>query len=69
MAQFMGTVRGNRGKISRLGSKSSGLRTTCNGWSKGIEVFAEHFNGRDVFEVFETGGSNGGRGRLIATIE
>lgn len=68
MAQFMGTVRGSRGEVSRLGGKSSGLRTICNGWDKGVEVFADHVDGKDVFTVLETGGSNGGKSRLIVTI-
>lgn len=69
MAQFMGTIQGSRGVVSRLGGKLSGLRVTCNGWYKGIEVFADHVNGRDVFTVFETDGSYSHKKCLVATIE
>ena len=61
MAQFRAVVRGNRGNASRLGSKTSGMRATVNGWGLGVSVFAryEAANGGDVFYVYETGGSKG----------
>ena len=58
MAQFRGTVEGQRGEASRLGSKSSGLTVTANGWNIGVRVFVEHIDGRDVIHVQQTGGSN-----------
>jgi hypothetical protein len=59
MAQFRGTLDGQRGQASRLGSKASGLTATCNGWGDGIEVRAwVNKEGQDVFEVWSTGGSN-----------
>ncbi len=59
MAQFRGTLQGQRGGASRLGSKSSGLYVTANGWDAGVKVTAVHEDGRDVFYVYQTGGSNG----------
>lgn len=70
MARFRGTVKGNRQESSRLGSEKSGLRVTCNGWNKGVEVMAiVNSEGNDEFVVYETGGSNGrSRSKIIATI-
>lgn len=69
MAQFRGAVQGSRGAASRLGGKKSGLRVVCNGWHKGIRVDAYHKDGKDFFEIYETGGSgNSFSKRLIATI-
>jgi hypothetical protein len=69
MAQFRGTIEGQRGQASRLGSKSSGLRVTANGWNAGVTVIASHVNGHDVFYVYATSGSGYGRSdRLIATV-
>ena len=68
MAQFRGTVQGNRSMASRSGHKSSGLTVTCNGWHSGIKVEAMHLNGKDVFDVYETAGSMSSTKRLIATI-
>lgn len=59
MAQYRGTMIGQRGETSRLGSKASGLEVRCNGWNKGIRVIGRYINGEDKFTVFLTGGSNG----------
>jgi len=59
MAQFRGTIQGSRGTTSRLGHKTTGLHVTCDGWDTGIEIEAVHENGKDVFYVYKTGGSNG----------
>lgn len=58
MAQFRGTVEGNRGEASRCGTKGSGLEVTANGWDIGIEADLRHVNGRDEVMVYLTSGSN-----------
>lgn len=60
MAQFRGVVQGQRGEVSRLGGKSSGLTVKANGWDCGIEVRASYDteSGEDRFTVWVTGGSN-----------
>lgn len=63
MAQFRGTVEGNRGEASRLGHKTSGLVTECNAWDIGIKCQAHHRNGEDVIEIMVNGGSRTGRDR------
>jgi hypothetical protein len=59
MAQFRATIQGQRGAMSRLGSKNSGLRVRADGWNGGVEVHANTENDRDVFAVYATSGSNG----------
>jgi len=60
MAQYRGTLQGNRGDASRLGSKASGLRAVANGWDIGGSVVAyydeEAKEDRVSFAI--TGGSN-----------
>lgn len=65
MAQFRGTVSGQRGEASRLGSKNSGLVVTANGWNAGVTVDVSHIDGEDVFIVYRTGGSGGSGGKEI----
>ena len=63
MARFRGTVEGNRGMASRLGSPNSGLRVTCNGWQGGISITATvDLDGNDRFLIYATGGSGYGNG-------
>jgi hypothetical protein len=55
MARFRATIKGQRGKASRLESES-GIRATVNGWGVGVRV--ESLPGSlDHFEVTVTGGS------------
>lgn len=69
MAQFRATIEGQRGEASRLGSKQSGITATINGWDDGVSVRAFHRDGKDVFYVYRTAGSNGRTtSQLIATI-
>lgn len=59
MAQFRAIIDSVRGSVSRLGHKSTGIRATCDGWNAGATVDAIHTSdGRDVFTVHATGGSN-----------
>ena len=69
MTQYRGVVEGGRGSVSRLGHKTSGLTVKANGWHLGITVEASYRDGKDVFEVYKTGGSaNGSTRELIATV-
>jgi hypothetical protein len=72
MAHFRGEVKGRRGGVSsRLGDKVSGLETTCNSWSEGVEVRASHDRGRerDSFEIYMTPGSGSGSSQFLGTVE
>ena len=59
MAHFRATIQGQRGLVSRLGSKKSGIVATVDGWHRGVRIKAGHVNGQDVFTVTLTGGSDG----------
>ena len=64
-------VQGYRSETSRLGHKTTGLTTECNGWNIGVRCYAYHDEetGKDVIEVRKTSGSGyGGYTELIATI-
>ena len=70
MAQFIGTTKGMRGEASRLGSKSSGITTKTNGWDSGVRVVGSHADGKDVFYIYQTAGSNGRNSEvLLGTIK
>ena len=63
MAHFRATIEGNRGPASRLGSKSSGIHSTTNGWNGGVRVVGSNAGGDvgvDRFDIFATKGSGGG---------
>ena len=42
MAHFYGTLQGQRGQASRLGSKSSGLDTTAASWQGSVRVYLRY---------------------------
>jgi len=71
MAHFMGTMQGNRGSTSRLGSKSSGIDAQVSGWNIGVDVRC-HYDPEtdsDICHIYQTGGSNRRTGeKLIKTI-
>lgn len=58
MARFRGTLKGARGEASRLGSESSGLCLTANGWNVGVSVSAYVHEGSDRISLYLTGGSH-----------
>ena len=72
MARFKGTVRGNRGSVSRLGHGGVGLETTANGWNTGCRVHIGAGYGdnsiQDVINVYINNGSEGGGDRLVHTV-
>ena len=60
MAHFRGTIEGNRGDTSRLGTKKTGLIVTANGWKAGVQVEVRHDKEKnsDVFEIYKTTGGD-----------
>lgn len=69
MAQFYGTLQGQRGEATRLGSKASGLTTTAAGWKGAIKVNIWHDeeHDQDQFEVRLTPWSySGGEEKVLA---
>ena len=65
MAQFKAEVRGNRGSVSRLGHKTTGIKSHTCGWDSGIRVEGHYDEDLgDIFLVYQTSGS-GGRSRDV----
>lgn len=71
MAHFYASIKGNRGDATRMGTKQSGIAGHIRGWDSGVWVDGRVGpDGRDVFDVYATGGSNSSTGsKLIATID
>ena len=67
MAQFMGGVRGNRGKETRTGSKDSGMSAFAHGWDFGGQIRAFHDKDKktDGVTLYLDGGSNGYRASTL----
>lgn len=64
MAQFIGFLAGGRSEVSRLGTKSSGMRAEARGWNLGGRVEMDHLtslgaDGSDIVHLYVTAGSNG----------
>ena len=58
MAQFKAEIQGNRGSVSRLGHKTTGIQGHICGWESGIRVEGYHDKELgDIFLVYQTGGS------------
>ena len=61
MAHFYGTVQGNKGETSRIGSKNSGITAKAYGWDLGgtvVTEFNKHLN-TDVVTFYTTRDNDG----------
>ena len=58
MAQYRAIITSSRATVSRLGHKPQGMTACVNGWHGGVKVHAAHIDGKDVFAIYSTGGSN-----------
>jgi hypothetical protein len=66
MAHFYGTIQGNRGQVSRLGSKESGFSAYAASWSGAVQISLYERNGVDYARVSLTQHYNGaGSNRVI----
>jgi len=62
MAHFYGSIQGNRGEATRMGTKTSGIEGHIRGWNIGCRVVIGHDDeGNDVVNVYLTSGSSGMR--------
>lgn len=71
MARFLAAIQGSRGEATRLGTPSSGIRASAQGWDCGVTVngYVGRDTDRDEFQIYATGGSNGRHSpKLIATV-
>lgn len=61
MARFIGRTQGKAGEAARLGERSSGIRSSVNGWGLGVDVsgFVDERD-EDCFVARVTAGSSGG---------
>ena len=58
MAQFKAEIKGNRGSVSRLGHKTTGISSHTCGWESGIRVEGHYDEDLgDIFLVYQTSGS------------
>ena len=67
MAQYLGRLQGQRGPATRLGTKSSGLKTIAASWSGAVEVELMHREGVDMFRVALIPWHGAGVNRELAT--
>ncbi len=59
MAQFIAEIKGNRGRVTRVGHKTTGIVSHTRGWSSGIKVEGHYDEDLgDIFLVYATGGSS-----------
>ena len=66
MSQFYGSIKGSgKTESTRGGSKNSGINAHVRGWDVGVEIEGVHFDGRDIFNVYVTSGSNGGKAPIL----
>ena len=70
MAQFKAEIQGNRGSVTRLGHKTTGIQGHICGWNSGIKIeghHGEHLG--DIFLVWQTSGSGfKGRSTLLGKL-
>lgn len=68
MATFLARVQGSRGAVHRLGHST--ISADINGWNLGVQVIGTRdAEGNISFEVWKTGGSNGGKLERIAEVK
>ena len=65
MSHFYGMLQGNKGRVTRCGSRGSGLMATANGWNNGGSVEVAHCNGEDAVFFKWNAGSNGGHRECV----
>lgn len=71
MAHFYASAQGSRGRVHRLGGKSSGADAEVRGWHDGVRVWArfDEARGRNIYTLTFTGGSSGAFSKEIGTLE
>ena len=59
MAKYYGTVKGNRGAATRIGSSSSGLMTSAQSWNGSLITYVHDGKGSEpVFDIEISEGSS-----------
>jgi hypothetical protein len=65
MARFYGSLQGNRGEATRMGTARSGLSTYTAGWDGAVRVVIEDRDGVDYVTVQLTKWQGSGTYRLL----
>lgn len=69
MSHFYGSMKGNRGGVSRCGSKRSGITAHIRGWNVGVRVnIFVNDKGEDTVHIYQTKGSNGCEDKFIKEV-
>ena len=69
MSHFYASIQGNRGEVTRQGSKESGIEGHVRGWTVGAHISCNHENEEDVVRVYAThGSSEGGTTKFMGKI-
>lgn len=69
MARLYGSIDADASKTQATRRAYHNISAHIRGWNEGVEVVGYTRDDHDVFEVYATGGSNGGTRRLIFTLE
>ena len=68
MSHFYGTIQGNRGKVTRAGSKASGLVTVAASWSGAIRTTIwQNDAGVDCYTIEQIPWHGRGKHKVIRT--
>lgn len=59
MAAFYGTVKGNRGEVSRTSGKDTGISTTAQSYDGSVNVWMRYRDGGLLVDISIANGSSG----------
>lgn len=70
MAHFYAEIQGNRGEVTRCGSKTSGMYGHIRGWDVGVQINIHHDEetDSDIVRVWRTSGSNGRKAPTLLAV-
>ncbi len=69
MSRFYASIEGTaKTPATRQGTTTSGISGHIRGWGKGVRVTSSQDLHEDIFEVYATGGSNGGGEKYIGCL-
>lgn len=69
MSRFYADITGGRGTATRQGHAASGIRGHIRGWNCGVRVIGSADGTADVFDIWQTTGSNDdGRTLLLGSV-
>jgi len=68
MAHFYGSIQGNRGEATRLGTSNSGMSAVAASWDGCIKIYMWHDTIKDInrYEVWQDTWHGSGVSRLLS---